>query len=111
MAEALTKMLDKNDIEAFSAGSKPSGTVNQKAIDSMKEINYDLSNHRSKDINIFKNDKFDVVVTMGCGDKCPWVNTDKHIEWDIPDPKYLDRKEFRLIRQKISNHIQRLING
>lgn len=111
MAEALTKKLGRDDLEAFSAGSKPSGIVNPKAIDSMKEINYDLSSHESKDISLFKNDKFDVVVTMGCGDKCPWIDADKYIEWDIPDPKYFNKKKIRIIRQKIGDHIEKLING
>lgn len=65
-------------VEAYSAGSKPSGIVNPKAIAAMKEIGYDLSTHDSKSLDEVKQyAPFDAVVTMGCGDACPWMPAKK----------------------------------
>ena len=72
MSQAFAKMLGGDDVEAYSAGSKPSGMVNPKAIAAMKELGYDLSNHDSKSLDEVKMfAPFDAVVTMGCGDACP----------------------------------------
>src|SRR5437870_5415285 len=85
MAEAFAKM---QGVEAFSAGSKPSGKINSKAITAMNEVGYDLSSHNSKSLEEVKSfAPFDVVVTMGCGDACPWMPAKKVVDWNIPDPK------------------------
>lgn len=110
MAEALGKILG-NDIETFSAGSRPSGKVNPKAISSMREIGYDLSSHHSKSIKeIERFAPFDAVVTMGCGDACPWIPAKKHIDWDIPDPKEMNEEDFREVRKLIENKVRDLLN-
>ena len=68
MAEAFARMAG---IEAYSAGSRPSGKVNPKAIEAMKELGYDLTAHHSKSLDDLPDETFDVAVTMGCGDACP----------------------------------------
>lgn len=73
MAEAFARMLGGQSIEAFSAGSQPSGKVNQKAIESMFELGYDLFVHDSKSLEELPDVEFDFVSTMGCGDACPMV--------------------------------------
>ena len=88
MSQAFAKMLGGSTVKAFSAGSQPSGRVNQKAIVAMKELGYDLKTHRSKSLEQVKEfAPFDVVVTMGCGDACPWMPTKQFIDWEIPDPR------------------------
>jgi len=107
MAEAFAKI---EGIEAFSAGSKPSGTVNIKAIESLEEIGYDLSAHHSKSLEDVKSSApFDVVVTMGCGDACPWMPAKKFVDWDIPDPKEMSKEDFRKIRDLIGKKVKELI--
>lgn len=109
MAEAFARMLDK-DIEAFSAGSKPSGKINSKAVVSMKEVGYDLSNHNSKSLDEVKElAPFDAVVTMGCGDACPWMPAKKFIDWQIPDPKNMDEQDFNNVRDQIKDKVKELL--
>ncbi len=111
MAEGIGIKYLKNYIFT-SAGTSPE-PVNQYAINSMKEIEIDISNHKSKAIDMNEINNFDLVITL-CGDakdKCVLVNTDKHIHWNIPDPaKYHGTKEevkneFSRIRNMIYNHI------
>jgi protein-tyrosine-phosphatase len=110
MAEAFVKMEGEGKVEAFSAGSKPSGKINPKAIASMKELGYDLSAHRSKSLEEVKEfAPFDAVVTMGCGDACPWMPAKKFIDWDIPDPKEMNEDEFQKVRNGIRDKVKKLI--
>src|SRR5690349_4381486 len=82
MSEAFATMLGGDAVKAFSAGSSPSGQINPKAIASMKELGYDLSSHSSKSLDDVRPcAPFDVVVTMGCGDACPWMPAKKFIDW------------------------------
>ena len=71
MAEAFARILGRESIEAYSAGSKPSGKVNPKAIKAMRELGYDLSVHGSKSLDELPDVSFDFVATMGCEDACP----------------------------------------
>lgn len=110
MSQAFAKMLGGDDVEAYSAGSKPSGIVNPKAIAAMKELNYDLSVHDSKSLEEVKQfAPFGAVVTMGCGDACPWMPAKKFIEWEIPDPKNMNEDEFRNVRNLIRSKVESLL--
>jgi arsenate reductase (thioredoxin) len=110
MSEAFARINGGDAIDAFSAGSKPSGKVNPKAIASMKELGYDLSSHRSKSLEEVKEfAPFDVVVTMGCGDACPWMPSKKFIDWQIPDPKEMNEEEFRKVRDGIEEKVGQLL--
>jgi protein-tyrosine-phosphatase len=110
MAEAFARMQGGGIVEAYSAGSIPSGKVNPKAIDAMKELGYDLSTHRSKSLEEAKQfAPFDAVVTMGCGDACPWMPAKKFIDWDIPDPKNMDPEGFRKIRDLLGDKVKELL--
>ena len=110
MSQAFAKIIGGENVEAYSAGSKPSGIVNPKAIAAMKEINYDLSIHDSKSLDEVKAyAPFDVVVTMGCGDACPWMPANKFVDWQIPDPKHMEREQFNEVRDFIKNKVGQLI--
>ena len=113
MSQAFASLLGRNEVEAFSAGSRPSGRINPKAIAAMKELGYDLAAHESKSLDEVKNDApFDVVVTMGCGDACPWMPEKQFIDWQIPDPRDMNEEDFRkvrdLIREKVSTLLKEL---
>lgn len=111
MAQAFAKIHGGDKIESYSAGSKPSGIVNPKAIAAMKELGYDLSTHDSKSIDEVKDlAPFDAVVTMGCGDACPWMPAKQHIDWQIPDPRHIEGEEFNKIRDLVSDKVKELIN-
>ena len=110
MSQAFAKILGGENVEAYSAGSKPSGIVNPKAISAMKELGYDLSKHDSKSLaEVEQFAPFDAVVTMGCGDACPWMPTKKFIDWEIPDPKYLEPHEFNKVRDYIRDKVKELL--
>lgn len=107
MAQAFALM---QGIEAYSAGSKPSGIVNPKAIHAMWELGYDLSIHESKSLDEVKEHApFDAVVTMGCGDACPWMPAKQHIDWQIPDPRNMETEEFNQIRDFINGKVKQLL--
>ncbi len=110
MSQAFAKIIGGDNVEAYSAGSKPSGIVNPKAIAAMKELGYDLSTHDSKSLDEVKQfAPFDAVVTMGCGDACPWMPAKRFVDWQIPDPKYLDPADFNKVRDMIREKVDALI--
>ena len=112
MAQAFAKMHGGTGVEAFSAGSRPSGVINPKAVKAMNELGYDLSAHTSKNLDEVKEEApFDVVVTMGCGDACPWMPAKKFIDWEIPDPRNMDENEFRGVRDMIENKVKELLKS
>jgi len=110
MAEAFAKMHGKDVIESFSAGSNPSGIVNPKAIQSMKEVGYDLSKHKSIGLEELPQVKWDYVFTMGCGEKCPMINANKREDWALPDPKSMEMNDFNRIRDMIESEVKSLID-
>jgi len=110
MSQAFAKIYGGGTVEAYSAGSKPSGIVNPKAIAAMKELGYDLSTHDSKsldEVKVFA--PFDVVVTMGCGDACPWMPAKQFIDWQVPDPKHMEPAAFNEVRDFIGKKVKDLI--
>ena len=109
MAEAFARIHGGNKVEAYSAGSRPSGKINPKAIRTMKEIGYDLSKHRSKSLSEIPDIEFDFVATMGCGDECPFLRAKQREDWNIPDPKELPRSEFRAVRDLIENRVKEIL--
>lgn len=106
MAEAFARLLSGDAVEAYSAGSRPSGIVNPEAIEAMGELEYDLSTHGSKSLDELPEVEFDFVATMGCGDTCPMVRARQRADWSIPDPKYLPPDEFRVVRDLIRDKVQ-----
>ena len=97
--------------EAWSAGSRPSGRVNPKAIEAMREVGYDLSTHRSKAVDGLPRVEFDCAVTMGCGDACPAVPARRREDWQIPDPRDMDLDGVRRVRDRIRAEVARLVAG
>ena len=112
MSQAFASLFGKDKVAAFSAGSRPSGRINPKAIAAMKELGYDLSKHESKSLDEVKADApFDVVVTMGCGDACPWMPAKKFIDWQIPDPRNMEPAEFNQVRNLIAEKVKDLLSS
>jgi protein-tyrosine-phosphatase len=115
IAEAFARIHADSETEVYSAGSRPSGRVNPKAIESMCEIGYDLTKHDSKSLEEIPDVTFDFVATMGCGDECPFVRAKRREDWQIPDPKELPLDEFRktrdLIEQKVKDILSKLKEG
>ena len=106
MAEAFARILGGAAVEAYSAGSQPSGKVNPKAIEAMRELGYDLSTHGSNSLDELPEVEFDFVATMGCGDACPMVRARQRADWSIPDPKHLPPDEFRVVRDLVRDQVR-----
>jgi len=111
MAEAFARLHSAGRVEAFSAGSRPSGRINPKAIEAMKEREYDLTTHRSKGLDDFNGQEFDAAVTMGCGDECPLVRAKRREDWQIPDPKELPPERFHEVRDLIERRVIELLES
>ena len=109
IAEAFARMYGDNTIEPYSAGSRPSGKVHSKAIAAMRELGYDLTQHRSTALSDIPDLEYDVAVTMGCGDECPAVRAKRRDAWDIADPKLLPPEQFRAVRDLIGTKVKELM--
>ncbi len=109
IAEAFARLHAGPNVEVYSAGSRPSGQVNPKAIASMRELGYDLTTHTSKSLDELPRVEFDAAVTMGCGDECPFLQAKTRVDWGIPDPKHLSPEEFRGVRDLIAVKIRELL--
>ena len=110
MAEALARIHGQEKVEVFSAGSRPSGVVNPKAIAAMKELGYDLSRHPSKGLSDLPDVEYDHAITMGCGDACPVVPGARVEDWPLSDPKGRPLDEVRRIRDDIAARVEALIS-
>lgn len=109
MAEAFARIHGGDRVEAHSAGSRPSGIVNPRAVEFMKELGYDLTTHGSKSLDEFNGQEITVAVTMGCGDACPLVLAERREEWQIPDPKEMPPEQYREVRGLIESKVKALL--
>jgi arsenate reductase (thioredoxin) len=109
MAEGFARRLGGDRIDARSAGSRPSGRINPRAIAFMAERGIDLTIQHSKSLDDVGSDPFDAVVTMGCGDACPWIAAARREDWALPDPKSLDDAGFRQVRDDIERRVAGLL--
>jgi protein-tyrosine-phosphatase len=109
MAEAFARIHAGDRVEAFSAGSRPSGRVNPKAVAAMAELGYDLAAHSSKGLDDLPPGEFDAAVTMGCGDQCPNLRAKRRIDWQIPDPREMPPEQFREVRDEIGRKVRELL--
>jgi protein-tyrosine-phosphatase len=111
MAEAFARMIGGDRVEVWSAGSRPSGRVNAKAVEAMREVGYDLSSHHSKAITEIPSGEYDAVVSMGCGDACPFIPAKRREEWEIPDPKEMQPEDLRRVRDMIRERVRELLTA
>ncbi len=109
MAEAFARAHGGAQVEAHSAGSRPTAQINPRAIRFMAERGIDLSTQHSKSLQDIDAAPFDAVVTMGCGDACPWIAAARREDWALPDPKNLPDDEFRAVRDEIESRVLALL--
>jgi arsenate reductase len=110
MAEAFARLHGGERVEAHSAGSRPSGRINPKAVESMRAVGYDLTRHGSKGLTDIPDVDYDAAVTMGCGDECPLVRARLREDWGIPDPRDMPPEQFRAVRDLIEAKVKDLLN-
>ncbi len=109
MAEGFARSIGEGRVRAFSAGSRPSGRINPRAVQFMDEKGIDLSAQLSKGLDDLPKVRWDWIVTMGCGDACPTLPARHRLDWDLMDPKHLDDAGFRAVRDRIEALVKGLI--
>ncbi|MGV6806605.1 MAG: arsenate reductase ArsC [bacterium] len=110
IAQAFAALLGGEQVEAYSAGSRPSGVINPKAIRAMSELDYDLTSHQSTSLDALPDIPFDFVATMGCGDECPFVKAAKREDWQIPDPRDMSWDEYLDVRELIRRKVDAMLS-
>jgi arsenate reductase len=108
IAEALFRRAADGRHEARSAGSRPAERVHPAVVEIMREIGEDVSGRVPRRLERADTDWADVVVTMGCGDECPYVPGKRYVDWDLPDPGGKALDEVRAIRDEIGRRAERL---
>ncbi len=95
-----------------SSGSRadPDGRVHPEVVRAMRELGIDLSDGKPKRLTRDLADGADVVVTMGCGDECPYIPGKRYVDWDLPDPKGLPLEQVRAIRDDIAQRVVDLVD-
>jgi protein-tyrosine-phosphatase len=111
MAEGWARHLGHGRGNVFSAGSRPSGKVNDDAITVMRERGIDLSAQTSKGFDALPDLTWDYVITMGCGDECPFVPALVRLDWDLSDPKGKPLEFFREVRDEIEHRVRQLLDN
>lgn len=109
MSEALFTRTAEGRHEARSAGTTPAGQVHPEVAEVMAEIGIDLADRRPRELTRADAEWADVVVTMGCGDECPYVPGKRYIDWDLPDPKGQPIEVVRKTREEIRRRVAELV--
>ena len=110
MSQALFEAAARGRHEARSAGTTPGDRVHPSVVEVMRERGVDLAERRPRGLDMEMAQWADVVVTMGCGDACPYIPGKRYLDWDLPDPKDLPVPEVRAIRDEIERRVQGLVD-
>src|SRR3954465_3148647 len=105
MSAALFERAAAGRHAALSAGTTPGDRVHPEVIEGMRELGIDLSDREPPALTRELAEQADVVVTMGCGDECPYIPGKRYIDWDLPDPKGRPLDEVRAIRDDITARV------
>ena len=94
--------------EGRSAGSNPAGSVHPEVVEVMRERGVDLAGRTPRGLERADVEWADVVVTMGCGDACPYIPGKRYVDWDLPDPAGKPLDEVRAVRDEIERRVAEL---
>ena len=109
MSQALFERAAAGRHRALSAGTTPGERVHPEVVEVMRELDLDLSDRRPQRLTRELAEEADIVVTMGCGDECPYIPGKRYIDWDLPDPKGRPVDEVRAIRDDIAGRVEDLV--
>jgi len=110
MAAGFLRHLAGDTIEVRSAGSTPADQINPVAVEAMNEIGIDITDQKPTVLTPEDSQASSVVITMGCGDVCPYYPGQRHEDWDIPDPAGQDLDTVRTIRDDIGRLVRALVD-
>ena len=109
MAAAFLTHLAGDRVEVRSAGSAPADSINPAVVEALKEVGIDISNEQPKVLTTTAIEQSDVVITMGCGDACPFFPGKRYLDWVLPDPAGQGVADVRPIRDQIKKLVEELI--
>jgi arsenate reductase (thioredoxin) len=109
MSQALFERAAAGRHTAASAGTQPGERVHPEVVDAMRELDIDLADRTPRALTRELAERADVVVTMGCGDECPYIPGKRYVDWDLQDPAGLPLDEVRVIRDDIAGRVDDLI--
>jgi len=109
MAAGFAREIGAGRVDIYSGGSEPAGTVNPVAVGAMAEVGIDIAGYTPQRFTDELLEKVDVVVTMGCGDTCPFIPGKRYVDWPLDDPKGRPIDEVRRIRDEIKSRVEDLI--
>ncbi len=108
MSRALFERVAGGRHEAESAGTEPAERVHPEVAEVMREVGVDLDGRTPQKLTQELAEWADVVVTMGCGDACPYIPGKRYVDWELPDPKGLPLDEVRALRDEIAQRTEAL---
>jgi len=109
MSQALFERAANGRHTALSAGTTPGERVHPEVVEVMRELGLDLADRKPQLLTRELAQGADVVITMGCGDQCPYIPGKRYIDWDLPDPKGCPIDEVRATRDEIANRVTALL--
>jgi len=110
MAAGFMETLSGGKVEVFSAGSAPKDSINPIAVEAMSEVGIDIANNSPKILTTEAVQASDVVITMGCGDTCPFFPGKRYEDWVLDDPAGQGIQEVRVIRDEIKSRVTALLS-
>jgi protein-tyrosine-phosphatase len=110
MSRALFEQAAGGRHEADSAGTQPGDAINPAVVAAMAELGIDVASRRPQRLTTELAEWADVVVTMGCGDQCPYIPGKRYIDWELPDPAGRPLEEVRKTRDEIRGRVTGLVN-
>ena len=109
MAAAFLTHLAGDKVEVRSAGSAPADSINPAVVEALKEVSIDISHEQPKVLTTSAVEQSDVVITMGCGDACPFFPGKRYLDWVLEDPAGQGVADVRPIREQIRMLVEELI--
>ncbi len=109
MSAALFERAADGRHSAQSSGTRPADRVHLEVVEVMSELGVDLAGAGPRKLSDEQAEWADVVVTMGCGDECPYIPGKRYLDWDLPDPKALPLADVREIRDEIGRRVEQLV--
>jgi protein-tyrosine-phosphatase len=110
MAAGFMRELGGDRVEVLSAGSAPKDSINPIAVEAMLELGIDIANQKPKVLTPEAVQQSDVVITMGCGDACPYYPGKRYEDWKLDDPAGQGIEPVRVIRDEIKSRVETLLS-
>ena len=109
ISEALFERAAENRHPAASAGTTPAERIHPEVVEVLREVGIDLAERTPRVLTRRLAEEADVIVTMGCGDECPYIPGKRYVDWDLPDPAGRPLDEVRTLREEIDHRVKTLV--